>query len=52
MVGSERILEFVPCDNMICRKHGKIVIPPYTCSTTKLLRGKSSFVGFRTWQCQ
>jgi hypothetical protein len=49
MVGSERILEFIPYDNMIHQKHGKIVIPPYTCSTAKLLRGKSSFVGFRTW---
>jgi hypothetical protein len=52
MVGSERILEFIPRDNMIRRKHGKIVVPPYTRSTAKLLRGKSSFVGFRTWQCQ
>jgi hypothetical protein len=52
MVGSEHILEFVPSDNMICQKHGKIVVLPYTGSTTKLLRDKSSFVGFRTWQCQ
>jgi hypothetical protein len=51
MVGSERILEFIPSNNMIHRKHSKIVVPPYTRSTAKLLRGKLSFVGFRTWQC-
>jgi hypothetical protein len=52
MVGSERIFEFIPIDNMIRQKHGKIVVPPYTCGTAKLLGGKSSFVGFRTWQYQ
>jgi hypothetical protein len=37
---------------MIRRKHGKIVVPPYTFSTAKLLRGKMSFVGCITWQGQ
>jgi hypothetical protein len=49
MVGSECILEFLPSDNMIGWEHGKIVVPPNSRGTVKLLRGKMGLICIETW---
>jgi hypothetical protein len=46
MVAPECSLELIPSDNLISWEHAKVVIPPKTCRTAKLLRGKASFVLF------
>jgi hypothetical protein len=49
MVCPKCIFKLIPGDDVVSRKHCKVVVPPYTCSTAKLLRGKLSFVRFRSW---
>ena len=44
MVTLECSLEFISSDNVISREHAKIVIPPKTRRTVKLLHGKASLI--------
>jgi hypothetical protein len=49
MVLSKGILEFIPKDNMTYREHSKVVVPPKTSRTAKLLCGKVGLALIGTW---
>jgi hypothetical protein len=44
VVRSESGLKFVPCDNMSCRLHGIIMVPPYAGGAAELLSHEECLV--------